>query len=220
MPKLSQPKGSGYISLDSELNGLDQRHGARPFLVTTCNEANEVVWWEWPIDPLTRKVQVPRRDLLEIKLTIDRAEWIVAQNAKFDARGLSLLFADCGMAFSWPWERTYDTLLAGHLLASNQPHDLTSMVLVYLDHDIQPLEDAVEKCTREARALAKKRFPTWRIAKAGLPEMPSAKTEQKGSKAKGTYGSSPWKFDMWLCRAIAKELGYPSSHPYWPVCAE
>ena len=91
------------------------------------------------------------------------------------------------------WSKVYDKLLAGHLLASNQPHDLTSMVLIYLNKNIKPFDDDLAEACHKARAIAKKDFPDWRIASVDLPEMPSAK-------------GKVWKFDSWLPRAITKEI--------------
>jgi DNA polymerase I-like protein with 3'-5' exonuclease and polymerase domains len=203
MPKIKRR----IISIDTETTGLDCYHGARPFLVTTCNQRDEVSWWEWPVDPLTRKVQVIKSDLLEIQQEIDRADELILQNPKFDYKMLYLLFQDAGLELRWDWTKVRDTLLAGHLLASNQPHDLTTMGLVYLGINIEPLEDGVKKATQEARRLAKNDYPTWRLAKVGLPEMPSAK-------------ESTWKYDMWLPRAIAETESYPENHEWWTVCSE
>jgi hypothetical protein len=81
------------------------------------------------------------------------------------------------------------------------------MALHYLGVNIEPLEIAVKQATTEARRMARSKYPDWRIAKSGLPEMPSAK-------------ESTWKYDMWLPRAIAMEEGYPDNHPWWTVCAD
>lgn len=190
------------ISIDCETTGKDLYHGARPFLVTTCDEDGNNTWFEWDVDPLTRKPEIPRDDLFEIEGMLDKG-FLVLQNPRFDVRALYTIDIDG----EWNWEKTYDTLLAGHLLASNQPHDLTTMALIYLGVGIKKYEDAIEKACREARRIAGTSYPDWRIAKKGLPEMPSAKEKV-------------WKFDMWLPRAIAKEEGYSQGHPWWTVCSE
>lgn len=190
------------VSLDTETTGVDLRHGARPFLVTTCNEEGEVWFWEWDVDPLTRRVTPPKEDLFEIETLISQND-LVLQNPKFDVTAIHSI----GIDGDWPWDKTWDTLLAGHLLASNQPHDLTTMSLVYLGVNIQPYEDRVKKACEDARKIAKSKYPEWRIASVELPEMPSA----KGSVAKN---------DMWLPRAIAQEENYPDDHPWWRVTSE
>lgn len=204
------------ISLDTETTGVDLHHGAKPFLVTTCNEAGEVTFFEWDVDPETRQPIVPIEDLAEIEQLIQAASLLTLQNPKFDVQALHTLAGtgavpEEGLAGwqweEWDWLKTRDTLLGGHLLASNQPHDLTTMALVYLGVNIEPYEHAVKKACEEARRIARSRYPTWRIAKKGLPEMPSAK-------------ESVSKFDMWLPRVIAREEHYPDDHPWWTVTSE
>jgi len=174
------------ISLDCETTGLDPWHGSEPFLVTICNEKNEISYWEWDVDPLTRKVQVPQEDVREIERTIHGQE-IVLQNSKFDVRMLETL--DIG----WDWSLTHDTLVSSHLLNSSRPKDLTSSVLFYLDIDLQSYEEKLKKIVSVARRIAKKHFPSWHISEKGLSDMPSTKEKT-------------WKSDLWLPRAIVKGL--------------
>jgi DNA polymerase I-like protein with 3'-5' exonuclease and polymerase domains len=141
------------ISLDSETTGVDFYHGALPFFVTACTEQGEQLWWEWDVDPLTRRPNVPAGDLDEIQqIILDEPGPLILQNSKFDAAALSALFKTHGRVLEWPWVKVEDTLIAGHVLASNRPHDLTSMALQYLGVDIQPYEEtlgaAVQKCRR------------------------------------------------------------------------
>jgi len=206
------------ISLDTETTGLDLRHGARPFLVTTAFEEDSQVytdyWGQWPVDPYTRKVRARCSDLVKIQRWMDDATEYVFQNPKFDLTALSLLFADYGMTFRWDWSKVRDTLLAGHLLKSNQPHDLTTMTLVYLGINVQPYEDEIKRCTVECRRMAQGRNPqyNWRIAKEDSPkdprpEMPSAKGET-------------WKNDMWLPSYVAKVMDYHQDHEYRIACVD
>ncbi len=195
------------LALDSETTGLDLWHGARPFFVTVCRAGGRQEWWQWPVDPLTRKVRADPADLREIAAMILGADQLILQNAKFDAAALGLLFADHGIAFAWPWERTVDTLIAGHLLASNQPHDLTSMTLLWLGKDISPFEERLKTACLAARRHAKKHHPDWRTAKKGLPEMPSAKGSDKAGERRGKESSGPWKADAWLPGQLREEDG-------------
>jgi DNA polymerase I-like protein with 3'-5' exonuclease and polymerase domains len=192
------------IAMDSETSGLDLRHSAKPFLVTTCDEGGLNTFWEWDVNPLTRQPIVPSKDLREIRNVIRKAPQIIFQNPKFDVAALDTVWQK---PFVWPWKKTVDTLLAGHLLASGESHILTTMVAVYLGLDVQPFEDGIKEATTEARRMAKKEFPTWFLAKKGAPGMPSVKEKA-------------WKCDMWLPRAIAKEKGYSSKHPWWSLCAD
>lgn len=184
---------------------MDLRHGCVPFLVTTCNEHGEQKFWEWEVDPITRIPQILDEDLEEIRETVESAETLVGHNFKFDCAALAAV----GVT-NWPWAMTEDTLIAGHLLASNQPHDLTAMVYHYLGDTIEPyekaLEEAVKKCrqmVQQARLRVKRvaargeasdePLAAWRIADDDLPEMPSAKGEL-------------WRADYWLPRAMVKWL--------------
>lgn len=191
------------ISLDTETTGLDIRHGCKPFMVQVCDEGGEQQWWEWEVDPLTRQPEVIQSDLLEIQDAIESADSVVLQNPKFDVTALQSVF---GGKLRWNWGKVYDTLLAGHLICSNEPHDLMSMALIYLGVNVKPFEDAVQKATNEARRHCRKHFPDWRIARVGLPELPSAK-------------GSVWKNDMWLPGAVAKAELAGDDYSWWTVCS-
>lgn len=179
------------LALDTETTGVDLRHGVAPFLVTFCNEAWENTWFEWDVNPLNRKVLADKADLEEIISLIEAADELVLQNAKFDVTALGNILPK---TFKWPWKKTFDTLISGHLLASNHPHDLESMAVQYLSIDPKRYEDRMRVLVTKCRSLVNKKgspIGHWRIARAGLPEMPSAKEKV-------------WKYDLWLPRAIAK----------------
>ena len=42
------------LALDCETTGLSPYHGARPYLVTVCDEDGAIEYWEWFVNPLTR----------------------------------------------------------------------------------------------------------------------------------------------------------------------
>lgn len=199
-------------SIDTETTGIDLYHGAKPFFVVSCDDRGSISYWEWPVNPKTRQPIIPDRHVEEIKQLIgintDAIEMLILQNAKFDVAALSQL--DDTFSREWPWNRTFDTLLAAHLLTSNRPKDLTSLAIQYLGRDIQPLEDRLEKAVqaarREARKL-KKKGEKWSIAEKENHLTPSA----KGGTQKNKEGKS-WKFDTWLPRAIADYYSYESTH--------
>lgn len=192
---------------DTETTGLDVHHGALPFFVTISRPGDIQDYWEWDVNPLNRMPIIPDGDIQEIETRLayddpeDGEEGLVLQNPKFDVSMLSKL---PGWTMKWPWIKTYDTLFAGHLLASGQPHDLTTMLAVYCGINIKPLEEAIKLAAKEARRIARSDYPDWRIAKKGLVEMPSCKEET-------------WAFDMWLPRRIAQEKNYSDDHPWWTV---
>lgn len=213
---------SKVLAVDTETTGLDFWHGAHPYLVTVCGEDLKPLFWEWPVDPLTREVQVDPRELQEIKDELDRAPRHVFHNAKFDVHALHFLGIE-----DWPWDRTWDTLVAAHLLGSNQKKNLTDLAIVYLGTDIEPLEDALEAGVQKARRMVqqarvrRKRsrkvavdlfgnpifgdevedLANWKIAEKGLADMPSVKEKS-------------WKQDGWLLRAM-RLRGLAEDHPEW-----
>jgi DNA polymerase I-like protein with 3'-5' exonuclease and polymerase domains len=169
-----------------------------------CDEDGEVYYWEALVDPVTRQPQWDANDLLEVEQMVNEADLLVLQNPKFDSRALEVVGClDGGL----PWEKTVDTLLAGHLLVSNQPHDLTTMAMIYLRVNIQPYEDRLEVATKEAMKIAKRKYPLWKLAKKDDEDMPSAKAKT-------------WKYDSWLPKAVAVAEGYPKDHDWHHVLAD
>lgn len=203
MPKLPS-KLRSILGVDTEVTGLDLHHGAKPFILSSCDGNGNQLSWIWDVDPETRQPIIPKEDLIAVREHILSYDELALQNPKFDVGAIETV--DPEFAGIWPWDKTRCTLMGGHLLVSNQAHDLTTMALVYLDLNIEPFEIAMKKACNLARNIARKYYPTWRIAQEGLPEMPSAKGETKAKKGKGEFGSSPWKFDMWLPRAIIKQV--------------
>jgi DNA polymerase I-like protein with 3'-5' exonuclease and polymerase domains len=195
------------VSFDTETTGVDFHHGAMPFIVTFCSEDGNVTYYEWDVDPYTRIPKIPLADKKQVKATFGRQQTLIAHNPRFDVRAISTFIPDVLDIIKGGWSSIKDTLLLSHILASNQPHDLTTLSLIYVGVNILPYEEAMKEHIIEARKLAKSEFPKWRIAKAGDPTMPSAK-------------ETVWKLDMWLPRAIAQEKGYSSDHPWWNCTAE
>lgn len=195
------------LAIDSETTGIDLHHGARPFLVSMCREGEEPYYWEVDVDPMTRAPQWDKKQLLEIRDDIYSADWLVGQNIKFDYKALFLLFRDHHIQFKPPWEKTYDTLIAGHLLCSNQKHDLTSMGIQYLGDDISQYEARLKKAVISAGARCKREYPDWCRADKNNPKTPSVR-------------QSKWGHDMWLPRAYARHSSLEAKHPWWTVCSD
>lgn len=204
------------ISIDTECGGVDHFHGATtPFFVTTADDAGNIRSWEWRVNPLTREVEVEREDVEAIREVVASADEIVGQNVKYDVQALE----QSGIITDWPWEKTHCTLMASHLLASNHPHDLTSLALEYLGVNIAPQEEKLHEACNAARRLARSKYPDWRIAKEGDPMLPSAKGG-KDKSDRGVQSESPWAFDMWLPRALAEAADLPLTHPWWTALSE
>ncbi len=180
------------ISLDTESTGLDLAHGAKPFLVTTCDMDGVTRFWEWDVDPLTRQPQIVEEDLWEITELLDAAELIYLHNSKFDVRGLATIGVEV------PWSKVRDTLIASHLLSTNTSHKLEDLTEQYLGIPIKKYEKIIKEATQSCRVLVKREFKNWGIAEEGKPGMPSVKGSSKRDEDK------PWKNDMWLPRALLK----------------
>jgi DNA polymerase I-like protein with 3'-5' exonuclease and polymerase domains len=181
------------ISLDTETTGIDLAHGAMPFLVTSTEVGCDPIFWEWDVDPRTRRPDIPSGDVADIAELVEAAELIYLHNAKFDSRALAKIGVDL------PWSKVRDSLVMSHLLASNHSHKLDKLCIEYLGSDIEPLEVAVKEVVQACRAVVKRDYPTWRIADEGLPDMPSVKSSSKRDEDK------PWKNDMWLPRALERD---------------
>ncbi len=160
---------------DTETSGLDLRHGARPFFVTTCDAQGRQTFYEWDVDPYTREVNVPPGDVTELNDRLRELDEVVGHNIKFDATALAAV----GVG-PWPWDRTHDTTLLAHLLASNQPKDLTALAVLWLGRDISGLEVRLGEAVKKARSLCKRkdfleRFGEWDITsdKKEDPRLPS-----------------------------------------------
>jgi len=183
------------LVIDTETTGLDFHHGARAYLVTTYDDTRppgeELRWWPWHVDPITRMPEIPEEDVLEIQRAIQDADLLVLQNGKFDYR--ALLHTDSRMVSGWDWGKVRDTLIAGHLLASNKPHGLDAMAVQYLRRDISRYEKKIQAHTQAARRWCRRHRKDWAIAKAGREDMPSAKDKT-------------WKVDMWLPMQLLPEI--------------
>jgi DNA polymerase I-like protein with 3'-5' exonuclease and polymerase domains len=187
------------IAIDTETTGLDLYHGAKPYFVSTCDEHGSQLFWEWDVDPLTRQPKVPKRDITELKALVRDAAGLILHNAKFDVAALAAV--DPWFANNWPWEKTYDTLMAGHLVHSGLPHNLTDMAMHYLGVDVEPLEKDLERITQECRRYCRTHLPEWAIAKEGRADMPSAREKT-------------WKADGWLPAALAPVFGHDDDSEY------
>lgn len=193
------------IGVDTETTGTDLWHGARPFMVSLSYPSGKIITWEWNVNPITRKPKYLVNDWKEIAKHINGKK-LIFQNGKFDIQAMTL--ADNYGYIKWNYDLIHDTLLDSHIIASSAAHDLTSLSLEWLGVDIYPLEQAVQKACIAARGIIKRKFPTWRTAREGEPDIPSAKGEKQ------------WKFDMWAPLAVAQALDYPQKHPWWTVVRE
>lgn len=133
-------------------------YGARPFFITSCNEKQEQTSWIFNVNPITREVSYPSCDVEHIAETLDSADVVVGHNFKFDAHALSIIHPRLQESVTrlFKEDRVEDTLVAGHILASLLPHNLTDTTLHYLGVDIEPYERKLKAAVESARRLARK----------------------------------------------------------------
>lgn len=208
------------IAVDTETTGSDFNHGSRPFLVTICDGQNYPRHWEWSVNPNTRKVSIPPIDLQQIVdiLLADEDEEIVFHNGRFDIMALASIGSKVLKPFldNIPWHRIHDTLFMSHVLESSFPHNLTDVAMRHLRFNMQSFEDQMEAAVKTAREYARRNFTPWRLAKHGLPDMPSVKKSSVKDKT-GQVKDSAWKSDCWILRAITslpeKRIKHPKTVP-------
>jgi DNA polymerase I-like protein with 3'-5' exonuclease and polymerase domains len=120
-----------------------------------------------------------------------------------------------------PIDLMHDTLLAGHLLFSAEPHTLTSMAIKVLGIDIQPREDMLKSVVSKARNYVRSNesMRDWSISYVGHSQLPSLKgNPNKGKEDAPTF----WKVDAWLPRTIARAEGWNENHEngHWHTVLE
>lgn len=219
------------FAIDCETLGVDLYHGVKPFFVTICWDNFRQEHWEFEVDPYTRKVIYNPDWVKEIEIEVKRvASWgkiydrnsvehcILGQNLKFDS---GMLCSIDGWTTEFPWEMAHDTLIAAHILASNRPHDLTSLAKTYLGSvgaAMENLEEVLHQAVQKCRRKCRRDYKDWLIAEEGLTDdqgnqlMPSAKGGSKKSKAGDK--DKVYKYDYWLPKTIAieEDLPYPDDN--------
>lgn len=138
------------IAVDTETNGLHPFHGDQPFMVTLCNEDGESCAFEWPVDPMTRKVRYDKKEVAVLKAYLEypRRRFIF-HNAKFDVRMLEM-----AMGIHIRHACVEDTMFAAHccntLEYSYELKYLCKRKIDYPDDDEKELESAVKRYSRQA----------------------------------------------------------------------
>lgn len=198
------------IAFDTETTGIDLFHGAMPFFASVCFEDGSQQWWEWSVDVRTREVKAPKADLDEILEVLTKADRIVGQNIRFDVHAMARLDSRFKQ---WDWTKTDDTLIAAHLLGSNQQKDLTTLAARYLKTDISKYEDDLHAAVKKARSYCKlkeneEELGWWALADEDRVDMPSS-------------SGKVWKSDYWLPKAMYNAFQWVrDEHPDWATLLE
>ena len=198
------------VAVDTETTGLDFWHGTRPFFVSTCEEgADGQRYWEWSVDPRTRRVNVNPDDVDEIAEYLDAADRIVWHNGKFDLHALRTVGVWNRIDWRRVWAKSDDTIYMAHVLESNRPRNLTDLVIRWLGVDLEAYEKRIDEAAQKARRVAsakafREEHGEYALAKPGRPDMPSAK------------GEKSYKADLWLPRELWRRVDdVREEHPDW-----
>lgn len=185
------------VACDTETTGLRLWHGDAPFAFSFCNERGDTVYIEWPVHPLTRKVQPDRKEWNAIRdFMEDRSVTKIFHNGKFDVRAME---KGHGITVCGPGGavrdggRLEETMFAAHACNSKEPsYGLKELSDKYCDFGRED-QDELKACVKRLRLWAKK--DGWKIA-----------FEEK-EKSDGTFKNSPQvSADYWI-PATAYGLG-------------
>ncbi len=162
------------LAIDTETTGLNFLLGAEPFMVTACDLEGNLFYWEFDIDPTTKKIRRNRSTLKDLRETLQSYDDWVFHNANFDLRALATLFQipvqqiikyhKHPTAF---WCHIHDTLLMSHVLDNQRSHGLKDLSVRYLKFpkdDEDSLRDATKAARRLVRSLHRKgEIEDWQI---------------------------------------------------------
>jgi DNA polymerase I-like protein with 3'-5' exonuclease and polymerase domains len=162
------------IAIDTETTGLNFLLGAEPFMVTACDLEGNLFYWEFDIDPITKKIKRNRTTLKDIRETLRQYDDWVFHNANFDLRAIATLFEisvqEVSKLHKHPdafWYHIHDTLLMSHVLDNQRSHGLKDLSVRYLQFpkdDEDQLKDATKAARRLVRSLHRKgEIPDWQI---------------------------------------------------------
>lgn len=162
------------IAIDTETTGLNFLLGAEPFMVTACDLEGNLFYWEFDINPVTKKIKRNRTTLKDIKNTLTQYDDWVFHNANFDLRALATLFEipvqqvkKLHKHSDGFWDHVHDTLLMSHVLDNQRSHGLKDLSVRYLKFpkdDEESLKEATKAARRLFRSLHRKgEIPDWQI---------------------------------------------------------
>ncbi len=165
----AQHRNQPFLAVDTETTGLDfdqpysyevtNKRGTvikkkfpvccMPYTVSWCDHKGSQGFYEWSVDPYTRKVDVKAAHVELLQHKIDSYPEIVFHNALFDIRVLE------SIGITVPWEKVQDTLAASHIYDSDADHRLKQLGITHLDIEDDD-EQILKKLTIKARAAAKR----------------------------------------------------------------
>jgi DNA polymerase I-like protein with 3'-5' exonuclease and polymerase domains len=205
------------IAFDVETTGLNPWLGGCPFAVGFMEEGGEWTYYEWPVDPFTRKVSARQKDLKEIaKILGDPETTIVGHNVKFDIRMMEVNFGIRTRA------RVRDTMILARVCEAHEfNYRLKDLAARYFDF---PKDDeaGLKRATVKARRRGK--MEGWAIAEKVEPDYwLTSITDPKAGYVK-TYNIGDLERTQCLLQmyeALLDELGVRETaeleEALWPV---
>lgn len=155
-----------FVCVDCETTGLFVWQGARPFAFSFCNELGHTAYFEWPVDPKTRKVIPVKKEYEAVgEFMADGSITKGFFNAKFDVRMLEI-----GMDFEVHGPggrvlhggRCHEVMFMAHACNSSERNfrlkPLAQRKVGYPVNDETQLKELVKKLRRRARKAG------WNIA--------------------------------------------------------
>lgn len=189
------------LAVDSETTGLFYRHGCKPFIVSTCTDADTdepIRTWRWRVDWKSRDPNISPKDIREISDYINSdPEGVVFFNSKFDLHMLRSI----GVKLP-PWKKIHDAQIMSHCFDSSERYggNLKDLAARYLAIPTDDSEE-VRSLALKARGIAKK--IGWTIANPDHPHFRPANGDDK---------LCDHHCDMWLPYEIAAWDEKPKSN--------
>jgi DNA polymerase I-like protein with 3'-5' exonuclease and polymerase domains len=189
------------VALDTETTGAEFLNGFdTPFVLYACDDKGKTNKWEWEFLPEERTAIPDKKISEDIKKFTREYKTLVFHNTKFDIRALESV----DVKLNWRG-KTFDTLMASHVLNNVYSHKLKDLADMYLDRENTEQKNIKEEVV-SARRLAKKHFPDWILGY---------------SSAGGKEGDeSHVALDYWIFKCLAKHLDLPPDHSWWTLCDE
>src|SRR5438132_3418086 len=152
---------SSHIAFDCETTGLNPWKGDAPFAVSACDTEGNTLYYEWPVDPFSRRVypQAKHVDVLETLLSNPNIPKVF-HNANFDIRMFQkyLKIKTQGRIE----ETTIAARVFNNLERSLELKVLSEKYLSIPKYDEQALGDIVKKLRFTAKKLNYKVATEWR----------------------------------------------------------
>jgi len=145
------------LTCDTECTGLNAWKGDMPFGISFCTEDGDKLYFEWPVNVLTRKVKPNKKELAFCKRILENPVITkVFFHCKFDVRMLEMAY---GIHTVFPIEEVmFMAFVCNTLEPSFKLKKLSEKYLNYGTEDLDLLKKQVMSCRRKAKKLG------WNIA--------------------------------------------------------